>query len=103
LVTVGGDIRVWDMRASDPSTKCIVLKGPQGKEGFLTVASNKRWVVTGSSRVWDLEAADPTAAHAELGAHGEGKKVFSPDSRWLVGLDEGKTARLWDLKVAKAP
>jgi hypothetical protein len=77
-----------------------VLKGPQGPEGFLTVAPNSRWVVTGSPYVWDLEAADPTAVHAVLGAHGEGEKVFSPDSRWLVTLDEGKTARLWDLKAA---
>jgi WD40 repeat protein len=100
FVTAGGDIRVWDMRASDPSTKSVVLKGPQGPEGFLTVASNNRWVVTGSTHVWDLEAPDPTAVHAELGAHGKGKKVFSPDARWLVSLDEGKTARLWDLKGA---
>jgi WD40 repeat protein len=99
LVTAGGDVRVWDMKATDPSTKSVVLNGPQGPEGFLTVAPNCRWVVSGSTRVWDLEAADPTAVHAELGAHGEGKKVFSPDSRWIVTLDEGNTARLWDLKA----
>jgi WD40 repeat protein len=62
LVTAGGDIRVWDMKAADPSTKSVVLKGPQGPEGLLTVA---------------------------------------PNSRWLVTLDEGKTARLWDLKAAR--
>jgi WD40 repeat protein len=99
LVTAGGDIRVWDMKDSDPSAKSVVLKGPQGPEGFLTVAPNSRWVVTGSTRVWDLEAADPIAVHVELGAHGEGERLFSPDSRWLVTLDEGKTARLWDLKA----
>jgi WD40 repeat protein len=99
LVTAGGDIRVWDMKANDPSTKSVMLKGPQGPEGFLTLAPNCRWVVSGSTRVWDLEAADPTAVHAELGAHGEGKKVFSSDSRWIVTLDEGNTARLWDLKA----
>jgi WD40 repeat protein len=101
LVTAGGDIRVWDMKASDPSTKSVVLKGSQGPEGFLTVAPNSRWVVTGSTHVWDLEAADPTAVHAELGPHGKGEKLFSPDSRWLVTLDEGKTARLWELKAAE--
>jgi hypothetical protein len=78
-----------------------VLKGLQGPEGFLTVAPNSRWVVTGSTHLWDLEAADPTAVHAELGAQGKGEKLFSPDSRWLVTLVEGKTARLWDLKTAK--
>jgi len=100
-VTAGGDIRVWDMKAADPSTKSVVLKGPQGPEGFLTVAPNSRWVVTGSTRVWDLEAADPAAVHAALGADGERQKVFSPDSRLLVSLAGDKTARLWDLKAAK--
>jgi WD40 repeat protein len=100
LVTAGGDIRVWDMKAADPSTKGVVLQGPQGSN-VLVVAPNSRWVVSDSTRVWDLEAADPTAVHAELGPHGKGEKLFSPDSRWLVTLDESKTARLWDLKAAK--
>jgi WD40 repeat protein len=82
-------VRVWDLRAPDPSASPVVLSGHTKNVGALAFSKDSRKLVTGSDdatvHIWDLEsgAAPSTAKGIDTGDN-----VFvaslSADARWLL-------------------
>jgi hypothetical protein len=93
------------LKAADPATQPVVLKGHENFVRAVAVSPDNRWVVTGSddntARLWDLKAADPAAQPVVLKGHqGSVRAVaFSPDNRWVVTGSNDGTARLWLLQI----
>jgi WD40 repeat protein len=123
LVTASSDhdVRLWDLKAADPSAKPIALPG--GKKNSATVIAispDSHWLVTSSwdptanrgetaaTYLWDLTAENPASSTLELKGHESSVSdvAFSPDSRWLATRSgeydthtfrRDGTVRLWNL------
>src|SRR5271166_2062404 len=120
-------VRLWDLRAKDPSVNPVILRGHNGPINAVAISPDNHWLVTGSgspwlmlsdrdgtARLWDLRAkADPMILRVHEGPINA--VAISLDNHWLVtgsgdnwGVGVGRrgdrdnTARLWDL-TAKDP
>ncbi|MFK7735184.1 MAG: protein kinase [Pirellulaceae bacterium] len=72
-------------------------------EDPLTISADERWLVcheSGNLRLWDLEEDSPQASEKSLKLPWTNypSTAISRDSRWLVAVAGGKTARIYDLK-----
>lgn len=114
----GGQLRLWDLSAADPSAQFSDLKGHGKPVTEIEFSPDGRRVVTAShgcddgARLWNLNDGQRAAAPAVIKHAGSiGALAFSPDGRWLVtgsGLAQecasDSTARVWDLSdVGAAP
>jgi WD40 repeat protein len=110
-VATGGDdriVRVWDLRATDPTTPAIPLKwNSMGVIRALQFTPDGKWLATagdeGAVLLWDvatLTATNPTPTFVLWDHEGSVRDIdVSPDSQWLISGSEDETARLWDLTV----
>jgi WD40 repeat protein len=115
LVLQGPDqaARMWDLRAADPSARCVVfdkVAPPKGNLGSLVTSPNGRWLALLDAdhrtvRVIDLEAADPQAGTVVVRSRkGNILRVWAitANGRWLgvvQGTKEDDHAELWDLRA----
>ena len=109
-----GTARLWDLSATDPKTRSVVLRvhgEAVARQGFvetsvrsLAFSRDGRWLAAGSSvgavRMWHLadvnSATEPIVLRGEGNSAVENAVAFSPDGRWLAAL--GTEVTLW--KVA---
>jgi WD40 repeat protein len=118
------NIRVWDLKADNPTASPKILTGHKWSIYFMTISADSRWLVTssvprgsifdltdndiGDVRLWDLRVTDPNRTQRALsGLIGPvSRMVIGPDNRWLVtfAINRGRiiSAQLWDL-TTKAP
>ncbi len=108
--------RLWDLTATDPGAKPILLPG--GNNYIVGISRDSHWLITESRdekdsqvrtfNLWDLTAPNPIAKSFVLSGH-EGRittAVTSPDGHWLATSSTGcgdKTdtdVRLWNLTAA---
>jgi WD40 repeat protein len=104
LVTGGKeDSRLWDLKADDPSAKCLVLRGSAGP-----ISRDGKWLLTVGNdqviRVWDLKADDPFTSAREAARYDARWKplrcmAISTSNRWLVTTGEDRVLRLWYLNA----
>ena len=116
LVTGGDDglTRLYDLKATDPGSKPLVLGGHTKGEsvGEVRFTPNGRWLVTGgrdqTARRWDLRTIEDSPKSEVLRGHTNWVEFLavSLNSRWLVTAastangDFDRAARLWDLEAA---
>jgi WD40 repeat protein len=104
-------VRLWNMNAVDPASKCAVLAGHRGQVQSILFSTDGRRLITGgddgTACVWDLEASDPTSAPVILRGHCGpiAALAVTPDGRKiLTGCSEASDqtdclVRLWDLPI----
>jgi WD40 repeat protein/endonuclease YncB( thermonuclease family) len=105
-MTAGGDraVRLWDLRAADPSAKArevgrydAAWKTLQG----VALSPNNRWLVTVGGdralRLWDLKARGEAPRHRVLLVRQGGYWHRTPDGRWLTTGSSGGRVGVWDL------
>ena len=108
-----GSIRLWDLKASNPAAKPVVLRSHRWIRSLDFSADDRRLVSgarDGTALVWDLMASGQVAKRIPL-AGGDVKSVaISPDGRFVVtgswapdNVVEGNDARIWDLTSPAAP
>jgi WD40 repeat protein len=109
-VAVGGDdhiVRVWDLRATDPTTPVISLKAHTGVVRALQFTPDSQRLATagdeGAVLLWDMATITgtrPTPAFWLYDHEGSVRDIdISADGQWLLSGSEDETARLWDLTV----
>ena len=103
LATAGveGSIRLWQLRAPDPTAGVKVLAGHQNCTCLL-FTPDYRWLVSGGGdgtvRIWDPTADDPALSVRILESHESSVMglATSADGRWLVSNSDDQ-ACVWDL------
>ena len=96
-------VRLWDLRAPDPSVNPIVLNVQYADVYSLAFSPDGHWLAVGGldakTRLWDVRALNSGASPVILPDH-EGPVrtlAFSPDGHWLATGSDDRTARLWDM------
>jgi WD40 repeat protein len=99
------EIRIWDLKAADPSAESRSIGRAEpawGPTHGLAISPNNRWLVTvgGDSalRLWNLESKEIRAKPRVLMEHVAGNHFVTPDGRWFVigGSNPGAIG-VWDL------
>lgn len=112
LATVGraGHVRLWDLRADDPTIAPIALaENTSGARHLTTTPDGRMLVVVGGDnaiRLWNLAADDPSTTGVVLrGQEGTTSDVFfSSTGRWLVaGPGHPRRWDLTNLEAAREP
>jgi WD40 repeat protein len=109
LVTATPDreLRLWDLKATDPSSSSRLVGRFQANwgaiHGLAIGPNNRRLVTVGDDnvlRLWDLDAKDGGAKPRVLMEHAAGSYFVTPDGRWLVigGRNPGAIG-VWDLSA----
>lgn len=102
--SVDATIDLWDLTASGPAGKPILLNTDGAEIWTMGFSPDGRWLAAGGSRpdalLWNL--AGGAAAPLVLSGHAANIKslAFSPDNRWLATGSVDGTIRLWDLQAA---
>jgi WD40 repeat protein len=102
-------IRLWDLKASDPTSHPQVLSGHRGPVRSLAFSEDSKRLVTGANDglalVWDLTAVNPSANPRRL-AGGGGTSIvrtvaISSDGRYVAtgSWEPDYAARIWDLSA----
>ena len=102
LATASDDrsLRLWDLKADDPTAATDMLSGHEGRVTGVTFTPDGRWLVSGSDdhtiRLWSLPWDEsPTSLSAHQAAITS--VAVCSDSQWLVtGIAHGG-AFLWNL------
>jgi hypothetical protein len=107
-----GKVRLWDLKAADPSATYVEGPGHSGpiRQHEMAVSPNGRWLVTAAAdrtaRLWDLQTIGTAAKSPVLPGYfspggnrlpAEGSLAISLNSRWLIMQGTDQTARMWDL------
>lgn len=97
----GGGLRMWDLRAKDPSVTSIVLPGHSGDVTQMTLAAGNRAVTGGTDntlRVWDLEKSQKVIDSAVLDGHTDSVRAVavSGDGLRIVSGSADGSVRVWD-------
>lgn len=98
-------IRLWDLKAPDPTNAQKVLHGHRGPVRSLEFSMDGHRLVTGArdglALVWDLTAADPSANPKTLEGGDIKAVAISSDGRHVVtgSWDPDHTALIWDLSA----
>ncbi len=102
LISGGGaGLRMWDLRAKDPSDASIVLPGHSGDVMQMVLAAGNR-AVTGATdnaiRVWDLEKSRTVISSSVLDGHTASVRAVavSSDGLRIASGAEDDTVRVWD-------
>lgn len=102
LITAGGaGLRMWDLRAKDPSIASVVLPGHSGDVTQMVLAAGNR-AVTGASdntvRVWDLEKSRTVITSQVLDGHAASVQAVAVSNDGLRVASGGadNTVRVWD-------
>jgi len=103
-------IRLWDLKAPDPTSSQQVLQRHKGPVRSLAFSGDGHRLVTGANDglalVWDLTAADPSAHPRSLAGGGGTSLVvrtvaISGNGRYVVtgSWEPDYAARIWDLSA----
>lgn len=99
-----GTVRLWDLRAPDPSVAMFpAFGGHERAVYYVEISPDKRFLVTDSedttSRLWDLTVNTPNGAVIEFSERAVEPIVVSPGKQWLLTASENNRAFLWDLTL----
>ena len=104
-------VRLWDLTATDPSSKSIALKDHNDAIITLAFSPNGHWLATGSqdetTRLYDLSGDLNNLSADSLLLLGHANEItalaFSPDKHWLATGSSDTTILLWDLNAKDIP
>ncbi len=107
ITAAGAGLRMWDLRAKDPSVASVVLPGHTGEVTQMVLAAGNRAVTAATDntlRVWDLEKSRTVISSAVLDGHAASVRAVavSKDGLRVVSGGEDHTVRVWDAFGASA-
>ena len=107
LATAGDDatVRVWDLRARDPSGQHVILQGHELQVEAVAISPDGHWLASGGQdrviRLWDLRARDPATTARFVGTMSATLRslYFDPDSRWVIATDLDGSTSFWHRRL----